>query len=136
MFSLFSIITTLALGLAIVTAEPVADTANQLLQTRQSRNGNNNWRVNNPYIGCSQNFCSYEFDIESDETYDLPGFSAHCYRQVGLRDSSYNLCDIRNVYNNQNPGKNLNGIYASVSLDPSNRQNSQFYVAAQVSYPR
>ncbi|KAF7193319.1 hypothetical protein HII31_05298 [Pseudocercospora fuligena] len=83
------------------------------------------WHISNIYIGCgvASVGCSYQFDIDSDESFDVPGIHVQCFANrlpVPLIRSEWRSCQLQQIDDTQ--GSNVQGVWAAVTLNP--RQNT------------
>lgn len=74
--------------------------------------------------------------IDSDETADLPGFNAHCHFQAPAMDALFHQCDLTGATSATVPDRNVLGVYAYASLDPTGQQLSSVVISLQFSNPR
>ncbi|KXS97924.1 hypothetical protein AC578_4380 [Pseudocercospora eumusae] len=84
------------------------------------------WRISNIYIGCgvASVGCSYQFDIDSDESVAVPGIHVQCYANrlpVPLDQAAWRPCYVKQVVDTSQ-GSTVYGFYAAVTLNP--RQNT------------
>ncbi|KXS95143.1 hypothetical protein AC578_5117 [Pseudocercospora eumusae] len=94
----------------------------------------NKWTISQVYIGCGNDpakggaFCTYEFDVEGQETADLPGFSAHCYQRNCPGDATIRQCQMTGGWSSTKPNRSVKSIDAAVQLFPDNAQQSKLTV--------
>ena len=136
MSSILRVACALALSLTAVTAS--THNVDKVLESRQFGSGNS-FHISNSYVGCGlpgYETCSFEITIDSQETFDLPGVFAHCFFHVPILDSTYHQCDLTGDTSSIIPGRQVQGVYAAASLDPSGRQTSFVYIAVQFTNPK
>lgn len=112
---------TLALGLAGLTS------ATGTLESRQAMNVKPNWKIDNKLIGCGANTCNYSFDINAEEYRATPGFNVKCESVVPLKYGQYIQCNLNGATSSIVPGRAVTMVWAAVSMDPSEAQQSYVY---------